>query len=293
MISFWRSGRDYDAGGESKTLSGLGEPFLIDSLKADGLNSKRPTVVDFGCWSGRHLQLLERVAESGGLPPGKAKDRVIGIDEPFAKERLNEARRAYRGFAIFDRGIATTGLPASSVDAAISWRVLHNLTQQGEWTNVLTEIRRVLKHNAPLVVAVRAAQEWMAMGAPVPIIYRTYSSKVDRDDLYFSEEACYSIFRFYGFDVPYKAERFTEEEIIDGTLVNNEYWLLCLVCNKRRELPVAANYSVSRTSKSLAIPRRRLPYKTNRTSAAKATHAKRSISGGGRRGRPRGSSRSG
>lgn len=232
MSSFWRSGRDYDIESESQQLRDIGEPFLIDYLRSESLNYRKPLTVDFGCWSGRHLQLLERIAE-GNNKALNPHSRVIGIDEPFAKERLDQARRAYSDFAIFDDGISATGLPSSSVDAAISWRVLHNLIKPGEWTRVIAEIRRVLKHGAPLVVAVRATQDWMQQNAPVPLLYRTYSFGVDRDDLYFSEDACYATFRFYGFDVPFRAERFSEEEVIDGIRVKNDYWMLSLVCNKR------------------------------------------------------------
>jgi SAM-dependent methyltransferase len=231
VSSFWRSGADYDIESESNQLSWLGEPFLIDYLRNENLNYRKPLTVDFGCWSGRHLQLLERVANN--RTKSDSSSRVIGIDEPFAKERLNQARRAYRHFSIFDEGIGDTGLPPSSVDAGISWRVLHNLIKPGEWSGVISEIRRVLKHGAPLVIAVRAAQDWMPQKAPVPLLYRTFSFGIDRDDLYFSENACYAIFRFYGFDIPYQAEKFSEEEIIDGTRVKNDYWMLTLVCNKR------------------------------------------------------------
>lgn len=232
MNSFWRSGTDYDIESESRQLRLFGEPFLIDYLQSEDLNPGKPLTVDFGCWSGRHLQLLERVA-SRDSKDSYAKNRVIGIDEPFAKERLNQARKAYRDFAIFDEGIGSTGLPSSSVDAAISWRVLHNLVKPGEWTNALTEIRRVLKHGAPMVIAVRAAHSWMRQNAPVPLLYRTFSYGVDRDDLYFSEEACYAMFRFYGFDIPFRAERFSEEEVIDGVRVKNDYWMVTLICDKR------------------------------------------------------------
>lgn len=232
MSSFWRSGVDYDIESESKQLRKLGEPFLIDRLQSENLNYKKPITVDFGCWSGRHLQLLERVAESSGKSD-YAKTRVIGIDEPFAQERLNQARRAYRDFAIFDEGIGATGLPPSSVDAAISWRVLHNLVKDGEWTRVIGEMRRVLKHDAPVIVAVRAAHGWMPQDAPVPLKYRTYSYGLDREDLYFSEAACYAMFRFYGFEIPYRIERFSEEEVIDGIRVRNDYWMVPLVCKKR------------------------------------------------------------
>jgi SAM-dependent methyltransferase len=232
MSGFWRSGTDYDIESESLQLRRFGEPFLIEFLNSEELNYKKPITVDFGCWSGRHLQLLERDAETDGKSE-YAKNRVIGIDEPFAKERIRQARRAYRDYAIFDEGIRSTGLPSSTVDAAISWRVLHNLIKPGEWTAALLEMKRVLKHGAPFVVAVRATQEWMTQNSPIPLIYRTFSYGVDRDDLYFSESACYATFRFYGFDIPFKAERFSEEEIIDGTRVKNDYWMVALLCNKR------------------------------------------------------------
>lgn len=234
MSSFWRSGTDYDIESESRQLRKLGEPFLADYLESDSLNHQRPLVVDFGCWSGRHLQLLERVAERGGKSDF-AKNRVIGIDEPFAEERIAQARRAYKGFEIFNSGIGSTGLPPSSIDVAISWRVLHNLTKPGEWTRALSEIRRVLKHDAPLIIAVRAVHDWMQQDAPVPLLYRTYSYGIDRDDLYFSEGACYAMFRFYGFEVPYRVERFSEEEVINGVRIKNDYWMVPLVCKKRHD----------------------------------------------------------
>lgn len=232
MYSFWRSGNDYDIESESSHLKKYGEPFIVKSLKSEHLNSRRPLLVDFGCWSGRHLQLLERVAEKADPSRADVKDRVIGIDEPFAKERLDEARRAHRGFTILDKGIAKTGLPSSSVDAAISWRVLHNLTVPGEWTNALMEIRRVLKHGAPFVVAIRSTRPWMQQDAPVPLLYRSYSAGVDRDDLYFSKKACGEMFKMYGFKIPFEPLLFTEGEVVNGERRLNDYWLLRLICNK-------------------------------------------------------------
>jgi SAM-dependent methyltransferase len=207
-----------------------GVPFIEESLVNNSMNVKHPVLVDFGCWSGRHLKLLQNIAE--GVSGKTSDNSVIGVDEEFAEERLKEARKLNKAAHLMNTGISTTGLPSSSIDGAISWRVLHNLIQPGEWTKAITEIKRVLKHGAPLVVSVRATQGWMADDTPVPLLYKTFTPSTDRDDLYFSEATCYSMFRFYGFDIPYKAVLFEEGETVNGTKITNEYWMIYLICNK-------------------------------------------------------------
>lgn len=249
MASFWRSGIDYDIGSASAQLSEYMSPFFSDKLSSDALDGYKPLLVDFGCWSGRHLRLLERVAAQKSQ--FDTRDRVIGIDEIFAKPRLEEARRAYKEFEIWDKGIANTGLPASSVDGAISWRVLHNLIQPGEITATVSEIKRVLKHDAPFIISVRATKDWMQQDAPIPLQHRSYTLGTERDDFYFSENACYAMFNYYGFDIPFKAKRFTEEEVVDGVRISNDYWMLCLVNNKRREKLLAKPMSIEPPVRSL------------------------------------------
>jgi SAM-dependent methyltransferase len=230
--SIWRSGGDYDISGASTYLRQLGAPFLSSQLAAsDELDAERPVLVDFGCWSGRHLRLLERVAESNGSTTGDARERVIGIDEPHARERLEEAMKTYRGFQISDCGIATTGLGTSSVDGGLCWRVLHNLTELGELRDALVEIRRVLKDGAPMVVAVRAAQRWMLSDAPFPVAYRTHSLGTERDDMYFTEAACRTMFPLYGFRVE-DLTQIEEGERYRGHEATNTYWMIFLILDK-------------------------------------------------------------
>jgi SAM-dependent methyltransferase len=236
--NIWHRGEDYDILGESDALRDEGVPWLCEQLKR--LKVERPVVVDFGCWSGRHLRLLESVAAYCSKFPEQARESVIGIDEPFAKERVAEARRTNPGFQVFDTGIANTGLGASSVDAAICWRVLHNLTGPGELIAAVAELRRVLRHAAPLVVAVRAAFVWMeppdpAHAAPIPVLHRTYSTSGDRDDLYFTDRACRDFFWFYGFEVD-RVERFTERELVQGHPLENAYWMVMMLFNKERRI---------------------------------------------------------
>jgi SAM-dependent methyltransferase len=234
--NIWHGGDDYDILGESRQLREGGEGWLRETLGR--LGERRPVAVDFGCWSGRHLRLLERVAAACAEFPDQARESVIGIDEPFAEARVAEARRANPGFQIFDSGIANTGLGASSVDAGICWRVLHNLVEPGELTAAVGEIRRVMRHGAPLVAAVRAAVPWMTAAdsgreAPIPILQRTYSATGERTDLYFSERACRDFFWFYGFEVA-DVELFREPELLHGHQLTNDYWMIKMTCDKER-----------------------------------------------------------
>jgi SAM-dependent methyltransferase len=229
--SFWESPKSYDAGGESAILREHGEPYLTEVLQATkGLDLTRLRLVDFGCWSGRHLPLLERVAHTAG--GDAAHSRVIGIDRPEARERLAEARATYTDphFEIRDTGITATGLAPSCVDAAICWRVLHNLTQLREISRALCHLRRVLRGQAPLVAAVRASQPWMESPheeAPFPVVHRSYWIGGEREDLYFTQRAARSLFELYGFIVD-SIEPFTEPEWFDEQKIENPYWLLLL-----------------------------------------------------------------
>jgi SAM-dependent methyltransferase len=235
--NIWHGGDDYDILGESKQLRDVGEPWLYERLK--GLGQRRPVVVDFGCWSGRHLRLLERVAASCAEYPDQARESVIGIDEPFAEARVAEARTANPGFQVFNTGIANTGLGASSVDAGICWRVLHNLVEPGELTSAIFEIRRVMRHGAPLVVAVRASFPWMEAAEeehapPIPVLHRTYAATGERTDLYFGARACRDFFWFYGFDIDCPVAAFQEPELVHGHRLSNTYWMISMTCNKKR-----------------------------------------------------------
>jgi SAM-dependent methyltransferase len=236
--NIWHRGEDYDILGESEPLRDVGVDWLIEKIVELGV--QRPLLVDFGCWSGRHLRLLERVGRECSEYKDQARETVVGIDQPFAKERVAEARRAHPGFQVFDTGIANTGLGASSVDAAICWRVLHNLTAPGELTAAIAEFRRVLRDRAPLIVAVRAAFSWMdsedrTRSAPVPVLARTYSTTGDRDDMYFSERACHDFFSFYGFDVEH-VDRFEERELVNGHPIENDYWMIRMTFAKTRAI---------------------------------------------------------
>ena len=221
--NIWHSGKDYDIGGESIILKEKGVPFIKSILKDDpGLNNSDPSIVDFGCWSGRHVKLLKRIARDKG--------EVIGIDAPFAKDRLTEAKNTYKGIEFKDTGILDTQLSPSSIDAAICWRVLHNLTILGEFTAAILEFKRVLKNGAPLVIAVRAILDWMS-NAPTPLIYRTYYNGGEREDLYFSEDAISTVFPQYGFIIN-NYEFIHEDELIDKKRLTNNYWMINLICTK-------------------------------------------------------------
>ena len=221
--NLWHSGKDYDIGGESQILREKGVPFITNILADDpGINKNDPTIVDLGCWAGRHIKLLKRIAGNDGV--------VFGLDAPFAKERLNEARNTYKGIEFKDTGLMETRLSASCVDAAICWRVLHNLTILGEFTAALLEFNRILKNGAPIVIAVRATENWM-LNAPTPLIYRNYHNGGEREDLYFSEEAISLVFPQYGFQV-HDHELVQEGELVDHERITNNYWMLYLTCTK-------------------------------------------------------------
>lgn len=257
--SIWHGEGDYDILGESPRLRKHGKPWLCQRLAALP-EIDRPVVVDFGCWSGRHLRMLEQVASSCATEKSHARETVIGIDEPFADARVAEARKANPGVQVYDTGIKNTGLGASSVDAGICWRVLHNLVKPNELVAAITEIHRVLREGAPLVVAVRAALPGMvtrsawpadtrlavnkntppepqtdAAEPPVPVLQRTYSQVGERSDLYFTHRACHEFFSSYGFDV-WGVERFAEEELVDIARLSNEYWMVFMTCNKDRSV---------------------------------------------------------
>ena len=219
--NYWSRSENYDIGGEAEEhVKGPGIAFLRQHLRP------RPLLVDFGCWGGRHLWLLRELAGSGG--------RVVGTDGPWAWERLAETR---------DLVNATPGLNAEiqqqrlenldafeteSVDGALCWRVLHNLTEPGALEMALRELNRVLARGSPLLVAVRAVQPDMQKKEeetfPLPQLMRTRpgSDAGEREDFYFTREAVKTVFTQWGFQVCH-IEDTPGSEMWQGTRLDHLY----------------------------------------------------------------------
>lgn len=219
--NIWHTGHDYDSGFASAMLRKNGIPFMREVLH-ETPELKNPEqgafLADFGCWAGRHIGLLKELSGEKG--------QVFGIDEEFAKERLEAASNTYRERVQFiDQGIAQTKLSPYSIDGAICWRVLHNMTRRGELSQALTTITKLLKPGAPFVVAVRKAFDWISQECDQPQLLRTFQQDGEREDLYFTERSIVRLFGIYDFGVE-EIISFSEDELVDSVTVINDYFMV-------------------------------------------------------------------
>jgi len=209
LMAPWHTGEDYEIDPKpSGYVVERGFAFLGSSIQ---FSSAPSTVADFGCWRGRHLPGLADIVGPWGV--------AIGVDRPDAIDEETKRGNTH----IVRRHLTNLGFWDASIDAALMWRVAHNLTRPGELTAVFAEIHRVLKSEAPLLIAVRSAETNVA----APVLARSYNGAHEREDLYFSAEAIDTLMPAFGFDVEDKTE-ITEGETVDGHHLTNNYWAVQL-----------------------------------------------------------------
>lgn len=179
--------------------------------------------IDFGCFRGRNIPVLTEVM--GG------EDGIIGIDIPWAEPFMEEARQAFPKVTFMVSPLhQLEKIPDGSVSCGFSWRVLHNITGLGLLTRTLLELYRILTPQAPFIIAVRAAHDYMDQNRPVPQLERTYlECGGEREDLYFTEPSLRVFSPFFTF---HGAEIIKERCTLVGKLgaieETNVYWMLLL-----------------------------------------------------------------
>lgn len=100
-MTCWYSGNHYDIGSASTALIEKGLPFLEQHL------TESSTLVDLGCWTGRHIPLLQTIARGR---------QVIGIDIDCATNLMTKLSHQYP-YAVFQpSGLIDTQLVSHSVD---------------------------------------------------------------------------------------------------------------------------------------------------------------------------------
>ncbi|WP_030761907.1 class I SAM-dependent methyltransferase [Streptomyces sp. NRRL F-2664] len=118
----------------------LGYPFVLRTL-ADRI-SPGQVLVDYGCGPGKVADHAARVLGA----------RVVGVDtSPQMLELARASATAVADFHLVENG-RVTGLPADCADAVMCNHVLASLPTEAALLGVFTEIRRLLRPGAPLVL---------------------------------------------------------------------------------------------------------------------------------------------
>ncbi len=217
--NFWCGGaKDYNIGSApSRYVSTKGKNFLAEHL------SGRGRVADFGCWTGRNIPVLSELAGTDG--------EVVGVDGPWARQQMTKAKTNNPTARIVEACLVKMGVfPDGHFDGATCWRVLHAISEPGEFDSALAELHRVLRPDAPLLVAVRG-QTSQDLG-PTPI-RRTLpnGNSGTRTDLYFSPKSLQRAFGRAGFHIR-QTEFISEGEMVDDHRVTNYYWVVHLIKRK-------------------------------------------------------------
>jgi len=228
IAPFW-GGEDYLAPGEASAhVSNKGRNFFKKHLSS----ADHMLIGDLGCWCGRHVGILLELARGG---------RVVGIDHSTASPRVMEAQRRHPE-ATYKIADLTQRLPLADGDLSgvLCWRVLHNIHWQGGLLRAQQELFRILKPEAPVVMAVRApTKDMLAEGliseySKMPRVLRTFTAVNDRVDIYFTKPSIEAVFG-YRFQVE-EVELIEESEVIDGLMFTHPYWAVHML--RRDNLPV-------------------------------------------------------
>lgn len=204
----WWGGGVYDIGGDPS-------PYVV----ADGfgflqVHYRGGPVADMGCWTGRHIPVLDRL---GGT--------VEGIDRLLAGEMLAQAAQAHRGVRFRNYHLQDMrALEDGYYGAALIWRVLHNM-RISVLTSAVSEIARVLRAGAPVVVAVRAEKAEVQGSRPMSRI--TGGEGKEREDLYFTRASIDTVLG--GLFTIAHTELITEGEWVDDHYRENVYWVAHLI----------------------------------------------------------------
>ncbi|MCA9700584.1 MAG: class I SAM-dependent methyltransferase [Myxococcales bacterium] len=218
--SIFHSAGDYSLGDElDPYVTHEGFPFIGKHVETGC------TLADFGCWGGRHLEGLREIAG----PDGK----ILAIDGGWAFERL--ATLYAKPLVSADDSIVEVRIMGVSdldefddgtIDGAICWRVLHNLTEPGELERTLRGFNRVMVRGAPLLVATRAADGELHdndLSVPQYCRSRPIEGGPERGDLYFTEAAVRTVFSAAGFRVE-GVDACEGHETVRGQRLSNRYW---------------------------------------------------------------------
>ena len=209
----WWGGGSYRLGGDpSPHVAGLGREFLAK-------HHQPGPVADLGVWEGRNLEPL--------LTLGVA---LVATDTPKARDAAATARTRYPMVRYEEALLNKLPFGKSELGGALCWRVLHNLTGEGELIAAFAEIGRVLALGAPLVLAVRSEHQqdfWATRHA----FLRRYPNGNGgiREDIYFTRGSVRFIAELLGFRVVAFFEDAEGGEEINGTVVKNHYLIAHLI----------------------------------------------------------------
>ena len=145
--SFWtdQSKKDrYSIGDHSPHQAEIIE-FLRNNLREP--QSGDPVIADFGTFTGRNIPALQDIAR---------KATVIGTDIGAAENELKIARQKNPQAEFLQMDLEHIAFQDQSIDGALCWRVLHNLSSLEKIEAALAEIHRTLKENAPCIISVRS-----------------------------------------------------------------------------------------------------------------------------------------
>lgn len=214
--NFWTDQlKEYSIGGsyphQEKIIAFLRDNFI------KGTNCD-PVIVDFGTFTGRNISALQGIGHD---------TTVIGTDIRGAESELKIARAENPRATFVETNLDAIAFQDQSIDGALCWRVLHNLSTLEKIQAALAEMHRVLKDNSPCIISVRSVtniSSYVLSGDPV----RTTTSlphSGERTDWYFTESSLATIMEQTGFTVA-SIEEIEEGERISGIEEMHKY-LIC------------------------------------------------------------------
>lgn len=205
--AWWGEGEDYHIGeSPSPYVQKEGINFLTQYLNSDD------TLVDFGVWNGRNLPILLGLTKN-----------IVATDIIEARPAVSVAKKCFPQVKFFETTLTALPFDGNAIDGGICWRVLHNLIGTEEIINSLKEINRVLKPNAPLLIAVRSEeghQFWKKIYSYIK--WKPNGAGGFRRDIYFTNESLALLATLMGFEVIYMSQ-IREKETINGQEVKNQY----------------------------------------------------------------------
>lgn len=209
----WWGGGSYRLGGRpSPYVEGVGREFLARHQKGG-------VVADLGVWEGRNLNAL--------LTFGAA---VVATDTPEAQLVVKRTRAQYPSVQFHETHLGSLHFGDDHLGGALCWRVLHNLTGDGELVRALVEINRVLAPQAPLLIAVRSEHQFDMLATQRAFIRRLPNGNDDtREDVYFTRGGLTFMSEVLGFRVEHVVEDVEGGEEVNGKAVKNHYLVAHLI----------------------------------------------------------------
>jgi len=209
----WWGGGSYSLGDRpSPHVAGPGREFMARH-RQDG------PVADFGVWEGRNLTTLLTFGVS-----------VIATDTPEAREIVLKTQKQYPTVSFNETPLNQLPFANGEIGGALSWRVLHNLTGDGELVHALVEISRVLAPQAPLLIAVRSEHQFDRWATQRAFLRRLPNGNGGtREDVYFTRDGLTFMSELLGFQVKHVIEDVEGGENVDGKAVKNDYLVAHLI----------------------------------------------------------------